>query len=321
MLKTLLKFIFAIVLCYWLVSQGKLDFNLVAQSFHSGHLWLIGLLLLSTRLFICALRFKTLLDTKSNHPTSYWKIFSFDAIGNLFSIIFPAGDLVRFLYYKNLGAELSSGLIVAFITLDRIIGLMGLMALVSFISIFQYENILSMSPQLLSLMMINAAVLVTLGFLMLFTYSKWFPKKKLQSLIASNIKKPEIQKVFIDLLNTDLNLKTFIKCFLLSILNHSVVLGSFIILISPFIPLTVSTINIVTILPIGFIGSALPISPGGLGVGHVLFDNLFKLIEIDHGASLYNIYFVFNILVCLIGLIPYLFQRKNLPSKQAGINN
>lgn len=313
MLKTLLKFTFAIFLCTWLIKNGKLDFGLVSQAFHLGNLWILGVLLLSTRLFVCALRFKTLLDTKTQRPTSYLKIFSFDAISNLFSILFPAGDLVRFLYYKNLGPEFSSGMLVALITLDRVIGLMGLMGLVSFISLIRFKTLSVMSPQLLSLMSVNALVFVGLCIFMFFFFSRWFPKTKISSILTSvTSHSPQAQKVLLDILNTNLNLKTFLKCFFLSMLNHSIVFGSFLLFIIPFLPLDASIFSIFTILPIGFIGSALPISPGGLGVGHVLFDNLFKLVQVYNGASLYNLYFVGNILVCLIGLIPYLFERKKL---------
>lgn len=317
MLKTLFKFSFAILLCAWLVHNGKLDFGLISQALNNGYLWILGVLLLSTRLFVCSLRFKTLLDTKAQRPTSYLKIFSFDAISNLFSLLIPAGDLVRFLYYKNLGSEFSSGMVVAFITLDRVIGLMGLMGLVSFISLMRLENLSTMSPQILSLISLNALIFAGLCVFMLFFFSKWFPKKKISSMIISLApNSPDAQKVFLDILGIDLNFKTFSKCFFLSLINHAIVFGSFLLFIIPFLPANTSYTNLITILPIGFIGSALPISPGGLGVGHVLFDNLFKLIQVYDGASLYNLYFIGNILVCLVGLIPYLFERKKIaPSK------
>ena len=52
-----------------------------------------------------------------------------------------------------------------------------------------------------------------------------------------------------------------------------------------------------------------------------LFDtteNIINLIEIikENKIKIVNLYFIGNILVCLIGLLPYLFVRKNLaPSK------
>lgn len=317
MLKNLFKFSFAIILCTWLVQNKKLDLSLVSEAFQLGHLWPFGLFLLSTRLLFSALRFKILIDTKTSEPIHYLKILSIDAISSLFSIIIPAGDLVRFLYYKNLKTKLSSGMLLALLTLDRIIGLMGLVGLVSFISLMRFNKLLEISPELKSLMALNALIFSGTCIFMLFFFSKWFPKKKLISIFTSLIpNSPKIQKIFMDILEVNLSIGQFTKCFFLGLLSHAVILGSFLLFIISFLPNNASIYNIITVLPIGIIGSTLPISPSGLGVGHILFDNLFKLVKINNGASLYNLYYVGNVLVCLLGLIPYLFQRNKItPSK------
>ncbi|MEA9356751.1 lysylphosphatidylglycerol synthase transmembrane domain-containing protein [Bacteriovorax sp. PP10] len=313
MLKTFLKFSFALVLCYWLFKNGKLDFSLLSQAFHLGYLWIWGVILLVSRLLFCPLRFKILLDTKSKTPVPYLKVFAFDAIGNLFSVILPgaaAGDVVRFFYYKNVSSEVTSGMIAAFLTIDRLIGLMGLMGLAIAVTAFNYTSFIQLSPQLVSLFIINAAVFIFLCIFMFFIFSKWFPKKKIESILAKCLHRwPKALVILTDILNIELGFSNFIKCFILSVLNQTFVVAGFWLLISPFIPESTSFLKVFTILPIGFIGSSLPIAPAGLGVGHVLFDNLFRLIQIDNGASLFNIFFVVNIFVCLLGLIPYLIVR------------
>lgn len=313
MLKTFLKFSFALVLCYWLFKNGKLDFSLLSQAFHLGHLWIWGVILLVSRLLFCPQRFKILLDTKSKTPAPYLKVFAFDAIGNLFSVILPgaaAGDVVRFFYYKKMSSEVTPAMIAAFLTIDRLIGLMGLMGLAIAVTAFNYTSFIQLSPQLVSLFIMNALVFIFLCIFMFFIFSKWFPKKKIESLLVKYFYRwPKGLAIFTDILNIELGFSDFMKCFFLSVLNQIFVVAGFWLLISPFIPETTSFLKVFTILPIGFIGSSLPITPAGLGVGHVLFDNLFRLIQIDNGASLFNIYFVVNIFVCLLGLIPYLIVR------------
>jgi uncharacterized membrane protein YbhN (UPF0104 family) len=313
MLKTFLKFSFALVLCYWLFKNGKLDFSLLSQAFHLGHLWIWGVILLVSRLLFCPQRFKILLDTKSKTPVPYLKVFAFDAIGNLFSVILPgaaAGDVIRFFYYKNVSSEVTPGMIAAFLTIDRLIGLMGLMGLAIAVTAFNYTSFIQLSPQLVSLFIINAVTFIFLCIFMFFIFSKWFPKKKIESIFAKYLHRwPKALVILTDILNIELGFSDFIKCFILAVLNQIFVVAGFWLLISPFIPESTSFLKVFTILPIGFIGSSLPIAPAGLGVGHVLFDNLFKLIQIDNGASLFNIFFVVNIFVCLLGLIPYLIVR------------
>lgn len=313
MLKTFLKFTFAFVLCYWLFKNGKLDFSLLSQAFHLGHLWIWGVLLLVTRLIFCPQRFKILLDTKSKTPVPYLKVFAFDAIGNLFSVILPgaaAGDVIRFFYYKKMSSEVTPGMIAAFLTIDRLIGLMGLMGIALVVTAFNYTNFILLSPQLVSLFVMNMIIFILLCIFMFFVFSKWFPKKKIESIMTKYLQRwPKIMLTLTDVLHIELSFKNFIKCFVLSVLNQIFVVLGFWLLILPFLSESTSFLKFFTILPIGFIGSSLPITPAGLGVGHLLFDNLFRLIQIDNGASLFNIYFVVNVFVCLLGLIPYLIVR------------
>lgn len=67
-----------------------------------------------------------------------------------------------------------------------------------------------------------------------------------------------------------------------------------------------------TILPLGILTTAIPISPGGLGLGHVAFENLFQLIGLKNGANVFNIIFFGNLFLNLLGSIPYLFLKKEL---------
>ena len=55
---------------------------------------------------------------------------------------------------------------------------------------------------------------------------------------------------------------------------------------------------------------AIPISPAGLGVGHAIFDILFRYFSVDNGASLFNLFFIVTIFLHLLGGIPYIFSKK-----------
>ena len=68
-------------------------------------------------------------------------------------------------------------------------------------------------------------------------------------------------------------------------------------------------------IPIGLIAVAVPISPAGLGVGHAIFQNLFSLVGIFNGASLFNLFFICNLFVNLLGIIPYLMVPKSKDHK------
>jgi uncharacterized membrane protein YbhN (UPF0104 family) len=62
-------------------------------------------------------------------------------------------------------------------------------------------------------------------------------------------------------------------------------------------------------IPLGLISIMVPISPMGLGVGHAMFQELFSYFHITNGASLFNLFFLFQIFVNLLGGISYIFYR------------
>ena len=69
-----------------------------------------------------------------------------------------------------------------------------------------------------------------------------------------------------------------------------------------------------TALGFGFI--AVPISPAGAGVGHVVFETLYREVGLSQGANLFNLYFLINFSINLVGIIPFLLTKadKKLPA-------
>lgn len=65
-----------------------------------------------------------------------------------------------------------------------------------------------------------------------------------------------------------------------------------------------------TIFPLGIITMVVPVSPAGLGVGHVAFDRLFALIGLEGGATVFNVYVIGQMTPCLLGVIPYLALKR-----------
>ena len=85
--------------------------------------------------------------------------------------------------------------------------------------------------------------------------------------------------------------------------------------LDPVLPIS----TIATIFPIGFFTVALPIAPGGLGVGHVAFQELFQLSGSSGGANTFNIYTLTLMFFNLFGCIPYIKMSTNMNSK--GVSN
>lgn len=65
------------------------------------------------------------------------------------------------------------------------------------------------------------------------------------------------------------------------------------------------------VFPVGMLSLVLPISVSGLGVGHVIFNELFQLIGLEGGANVFNVFIVAQITPCFLGALPYLLMKRD----------
>jgi uncharacterized membrane protein YbhN (UPF0104 family) len=73
--------------------------------------------------------------------------------------------------------------------------------------------------------------------------------------------------------------------------------------------------KIAVIYPVGVLTTAIPITPSGLGVGHVAFTKLFEMVGLQHGASVFNMFVFSQLILNMLGVIPYLSLRKLQPKE------
>ena len=46
------------------------------------------------------------------------------------------------------------------------------------------------------------------------------------------------------------------------------------------------------LMPIGLLATAIPLAPGGIGIGHVAFESLYQLVGVAGGADIFNMYII-----------------------------
>lgn len=314
MIKTLLKFTFAAALMYWLIMSGKLDLSLVNKSIQHGPQWIFAILLIFSQNGLATLRYKLLLETKIKKPLSFFLVFKINYIGQFFSAILPGavtGDLIKLIYVKKLDKHFTKTFLITTALLDRIIGLTGLLFLAGFFSLIYFSEITALSPEISSVIFVN---LLLFGGAVLFLGILVAPYS-FQLKIAYLVKKiPLIGIKLFSILEQVFALrekrKVLFFSFLISILIHVTSIFSFWIITSPFYSTNLPLGYAFTVIPVGLIATAIPLSPGGLGVGHVLFANLFSFVNIQNGASLFNLFFLCNFINNSLGLIPYVLIGK-----------
>jgi uncharacterized protein (TIRG00374 family) len=314
MIKTILKFVLAIGLIYWLYNSGKLDLSLVKKSISMGPQWIFAVLLITLQAFSGTLRYQILLETKSKSDFSFKKLLPLNYIGFFFSSVLPGavtGDIIKVVYIKKHDPSLSKTSLVTLTLLDRLLGLTGLLVLAGFFSLINYKSLIILSDKIPHLIHLN--LLLCLGSLIFFGIL--ISGRRVQKFATDFLRKipligHKVSSIVEQLLSLHENRFDLLKCLGFSILSQFFGILAFWVVSSPFYQVKIPLSYAFSFIPIGLIATAIPISPGGLGVGHVLFANLFMLVGIDNGASLFNLFYLAAFLHNFSGVIPYLLIGK-----------
>lgn len=322
----LLKFALAFGLLFALIQSGKLDFSLLAEVVKKPISLAIAFILMQVIIVLIAFRLRLLIQHRAENKISLIKMFFANWIGAFFNSVLPGsvtGDLVKILYIKDLDQKFTRRYLLLAVFLDRVIGLMGLIVVGGIVCIVNYSYLIELSPDLSHLIHINLLLLlgVLASICLIFIYPQLVHKAlapfKIGNLATKVINK--VESIWKDLCQ--------IRKQLLGLLGISMVVQTLSIIIfwyvtHPFAEGDFQLLNAFSILPVGFISIAIPISPAGLGVGHVVFDKLLNFINVTNGASLFNIYFFLVMFSNLTGVLPYLFysNKKKIDLKNLESN-
>lgn len=309
-----MKFTFAAALISWLIISDNLDLSLVKKSFKIGPQWLIAFIIIFVQTSLAAFRYKLLLETKSQKPLPFLNVLKINYIGQFFSTVLPGavtGDLLKLFYVRKLDENFSKTFLLTTTLIDRILGLSALLFLAVFFSLLYYLEITTLSSKINGIIILNlllfSCALIFLGFLL--------SPHNFQTAIINIIKKIPFlgikMSVIVDQLFSFREKKQKLMfSFFLSIVIQFFSILSFWIITAPFFSRHLPLQYAFSFIPVGLIANAIPISPGGLGVGHVLFANLFSFVNMTNGASLFNLYFLCNFTHNFLGIIPFLMAGK-----------
>lgn len=321
MIKTILKFLFAGGIIFWLLRSGKLDMSLVKKSFSAGYYWLACLGILVVQDIVSAFRWKILLEIKTGTKLPAFSMIRLTWIGLFFNSFLPGavtGDFIKLLYAKDLDPKLTKTYLVTSVLLDRIIGLIGLLFLLGLFSILYFKEVTGLSPQINRLLYVNSLLFIGV----IFFFVSLFLPANIQEMLRGIARKIPVLGNKID--NTleqvwliGQNKKAVIICAIMSMGLQFLNVCALYTVSYPFMGEGIKLAYAFTFIPIGFIAVAIPISPAGLGVGHMAFEKLFGYFSIDGGANFFNLYFLSLVFINLFGFIPYILSGKKHSLKEA----
>jgi uncharacterized protein (TIRG00374 family) len=311
-----LKISFVIILLTWLVWSGKLDFRQLGILIQRPDILVANIFIwLFCFLFLGAFRWYLLLRGQGLY-LNFAQVVRLQLIGFFFNTAIPGavgGDIIKAVYViRGLQSDRKTPAMLT-ILLDRIIGLTALFFLGSVAIVLNLDFFMSRAilyPLVFFVLGGSVAIALVLTFV-LFVPDRFDFFSKISKLnypgimtfagIYDAIKvyknKPMVilQTVLIGMV-IQISSVTY-ACFLTEAMTG--VFPQF--------------LKFMAIFTVGVMTTALPLAPGGLGVGHVAFDKLFHLIDLSGGANVFNVMVLVQLILNLTGFIPYLyFKVQNL---------
>jgi uncharacterized protein (TIRG00374 family) len=317
-LSTFIKVGVAFGIIYWLVNQGKFNFSALKEVLRADFI-IIAVLLTGVNTFILSERWRLLLQTQNLHPKSL-ELYKLTLIGTFFNFAMPGGvggDLVKaFYFYKD--HPQSKALAISSVFVDRLLGLYTIVFMALAVMVFDINHVIN--NQVLSKLFfafILVFIAFTAGLFLLFSR-----QKMIMGLVAKILSFLPFKEKFLKLYHSGqlygAEKTLLLKVFILSLFGQ--VLAVFIMYLTGQFTASGSNIPLTTffiVTPIGFMATAIPISPAGVGVGQAAFYFLYNAYldtKTDFGPLVITVNQMLSLFYGLIGAFFYL-QRKDHSQK------
>jgi len=314
-----LKFGLTAGIIFFLVQSGRLNFSRLLL-FLDSPIVLFSLLfiLLVVIIPLTALRWWMLLraiQIKLPIKRSYLLTW----IGNFFNTTLPgavSGDLIKGYYLFKLDRGEGKTKAAMTLVIDRATGLFGLIVMAFFALVFNWRLIFSHQ----NLQPLAIFIMVLFGGIVLFYTIILFPFPEGRDPFIRLLNKFPKSDLFLKIYNTfkiyQHHWRTLATTLIISIIIHSLTAFLFFLITKM---LQMDQIDIATqmfIMPIGLITMAIPVAPGGIGIGHAAFETLYLLIGVKGGADIFNLYIVTQLAVYLLGGIVYFMYSNEYKVKE-----
>ncbi len=312
----ILKLIIVACIIYYLISHDRMDMGMLFRLWTSPLTVVMALILIFWVLPMGALRIWLILDAY-DFRMPFMRLFLINWIGGFFNVSLPwgvTGDVVKGAYIAQAARKKDMTPIIVTLVIDRIIGISSLIILSFFFLLYQGNPFAGVALQRALVYMVAglfAGMLIFYGFLLVPFKPGKDPLAWFLSILPG---KNRLLNIYDTFRHFQHRKRVLLYTMLISISIHfSMVL--MMVKITDFMEMSVAFSDQLFIISIGFMTTVIPFAPGGIGIGHVAFDNLYRMIGVSGGADIFNLFVTVYLSVLLTGGIPYLFMGKQ-PEKE-----
>ncbi|WP_413577495.1 lysylphosphatidylglycerol synthase transmembrane domain-containing protein [Bdellovibrio sp. HCB290] len=309
----LIKILFAAGIIYWLVQSGKLNFSALSNLLNPGIIALsAGIVLVN--FFLASERWRVLVKSQGI-PAKAWSSFKLTLIGQFFNFAMPGGvggDVIKAFYFTR---EFPGTKVVAAtsVLIDRVLGLYAMILLALLVMIYDFTHVSHVST-LMSLFYFIVALFVTFSIALSLVFStKVYDRQILKRVIHKLPLSEKFMKIYESLHLYGNHIPRIIQVILLSLIAQTTaILFLYMVgMVSGFSEIPMKTYFLVA--PLGFMATAIPISPAGVGVGQAAFYFLFNVYtgkSTDVGPTTITAFQVSSFVVSLLGAFFYMRYKR-----------
>lgn len=315
---SLAKAAVGVTLLVVLVFGGRIDLGALSALADAKLAIALCIALVIVQIPLAALRWSILLRAVGA-PIPFGPLFHFVSIGLLATLFLfgPAGgDAVRGVYaWRALGR--GGGRVAASLVADRLFSLLALLSLAVVFTLFNWrwiQQIPTLAVLSTSLFLAFAAGIVGVTALFLFprfapaletTLSRWPLASKLVT---------QIRRLMLALRSDPLPL---VAAFVLALLTQIFTVAAVVVIAQAIKIGTLGAVDYLFAVPLTLLANSLPLTPNGLGIGEVAFNEICHLLEKTPSDAAYStIFFAYrtiSLVASFPGLVSLVIYRKAAP--------
>ncbi|KYG68128.1 TIGR00374 family protein [Bdellovibrio bacteriovorus] len=314
-----LKIAFSAAIIFWLIQSGKLNFSAL-KNLLTPWAAVTALSLVALNIFFASERWRILIRSQGL-PARSWPVFKLTLIGAFFNFAMPGGvggDVIKAYYFtrENPGSKVVA---VTSVLMDRVLGLFAMILLALLVMFYDLNHIVQ-TPALLTLFYFICGLFVAflIALSMIFSvklYDSGAVKKGIAVLPLSE----KFLKLYESMHLYGKDGKRFIAVILMSLVSQACSIAFLYLAgrMAGFDEVSARTYFLVA--PLGFMATAIPISPAGVGVGQAAFYFLFNLYvgkQIELGPTVITAFQVGTFVISLSGAFFYLRRKDRVETKE-----
>jgi len=306
-----------IAIFYFLWSKGLFSLEATAAALSQPRMILPPILVIFSLTLLGTLRWQILLGAQGIR-IPYLRTLQINMIGNFFNTALPgavSGDFVKAFYIGN-DIPGRRGNAFGSILFDRILGLCALV-LVATASLWINWNELRNSdvlPIIRATLTTGAfGVIGFFGYLFLVPRHKDPLEKILIRLASWKPKAASLLRIFEGVRAYQKERSAVLIALLISLVIHTLVSWSAIQFLRALGDFDTASSTLYVFMPLTMLVTAVPVLPGGIGTGHAALSWGLQAVGSARGADVFNLFFLTNLAISLLGSVVYLLHPKKPP--------